>query len=104
MDSAIAIGDIELKPSTREVFVAGGPIEMTSFEFDILNILMRMAGRVVSRDELAAILYHREATPYERSIDVHISHLRKKLETGSMLIRTVRGIGYQFITAEDREK
>lgn len=72
-------------------------------EFDILNILMRMAGRVVSRDELAGMLYHREATPYERSIDVHISHLRKKLETkGAIVIRTVRGIGYQFLTAGEK--
>jgi len=105
IDSPIEIGDIELKPKSRKVFVAGAPIEMTSFEFDILNVLMRMAGRVVSRDELAAILYHREATPYERSLDVHISHLRRKLETGGgTLIRTVRGIGYQFITAVENEK
>jgi DNA-binding response OmpR family regulator len=105
MDSPILIGDVELKPNTREVFVAGSPIETTSFEFDILDVLMRMAGRVVSRDELAAVLYHREATPYERAIDVHISHLRRKLETGGgTLIRTVRGIGYQFITAVEREK
>jgi DNA-binding response OmpR family regulator len=103
MQLPIAIGDIELKPQTREVWREGKPVEMTSFEFDILNILMRMAGRVVSRDELAAILYHREATPYERSIDVHISHLRRKLETnGATIIRTVRGIGYQFLTVGDR--
>ncbi len=105
IDSPIEIGDIELKPKSREVFVAGAQIEMTSFEFDILSVLMRMAGRVVSRDELAAILYHREATPYERSLDVHISHLRRKLETGGgTRIRTVRGIGYQFITAVENEK
>lgn len=104
MDSPILVGDIELNPNTREVFVAGSPIEMTSFEFDILDVLMRMAGRVVSRDELAAVLYHREATPYERAIDVHISHLRRKLETGGgALIRTVRGIGYQFVTTVEKE-
>ena len=103
MESPIEIGGIELRPQTREVRRAGVLIEMTSFEFDILNVLMRMAGRVVSRDELAAILYHREATPYERSIDVHISHLRKKLETkGGTVIRTIRGIGYQFLTVGDR--
>jgi hypothetical protein len=67
IESTIVVGDIELKPHTREVWKDGAPIEMTSFEFDILDVLMRMAGRVVSRDELAAVLYHREATPYERS-------------------------------------
>lgn len=103
METPITIGEIELNPKTRQVCQAGVPVEMTSFEFDILNILMRMAGRVVSRDELAAMLYHREATPYERSIDVHISHLRKKLETkGGTVIRTVRGIGYQFLTVGDK--
>jgi two-component system response regulator CpxR len=105
IESVIAVGDIELKPRAREVWMDGALIEMTSFEFDILDVLMRMAGRVVSRDELTAVLYHREATPYERSIDVHISHLRRKLEKGSgTLIRTVRGVGYQFIAAEENEK
>ena len=48
-------------------------------------------------DELTAVLYQRRATPYERSLDVHISHLRKKLEREDRpLIRTVRGVGYQF--------
>jgi two-component system response regulator CpxR len=61
---------------------------------------MRSAGRVVSRDELAQRLYQRTATPFERSIDVHISHLRKKLETEVDLIRTIRGVGYQFALTE----
>jgi two-component system response regulator CpxR len=105
MESVIAVGDIELKPRAREVWMDGALVEMTSFEFDILDVLMRAAGRVVSRDELAAVLYHREATPYERSIDVHISHLRRKLEKGSStLIRSVRGIGYQFVAADEDEK
>ena len=104
-ESVIAVGGIELKPHTREVWMDGVLIEMTSFQFDILDVLMRRAGRAVSRDELAAIHYHREATPFERSIDVHISNLRKKLEVrGRTLIRTVRGVGYQFITAEENGK
>jgi two-component system response regulator CpxR len=52
----------------------------------------------VSRDEIATVLYQRELTPYERSVDVHISHLRKKLERpGTEIIRTVRGVGYLFV-------
>lgn len=98
--SVVAIGDLQLNSLTREVRKTDVAVEMTSFEFDILDILMRMAGRVVSRDELAAVLYHREASPFERSIDVHISHLRKKLEAGDRpLIRTIRGIGYQFVVS-----
>ena len=58
-------------------------------------MLTRAAGRVVSRDELSAVLHQRESTPYERSLDVHVSHLRKKLEAlDNTIIRTVRGIGY----------
>ena len=59
----------------------------------------------MSRDELATVLYNREATPFERSIDVHISHLRRKLETGGRtVIRTVRGVGYQFVQAEEHSE
>ncbi|PYR01142.1 MAG: DNA-binding response regulator, partial [Acidobacteria bacterium] len=72
--------------------------ELTSIEFDILDLLMRSAGRIVSRDEIAAILYQRETTPYERSVDVHVSHLRKKLERPHQpVIRTIRGAGYLFL-------
>ena len=63
---------------------------------------MRAAGRVLSRDALMENFYNRKATPFDRSIDMHISHLRKKLEAGSTLIKTIRGVGYQFCrTPED---
>jgi two-component system, OmpR family, response regulator CpxR len=59
--------------------------------------LMRSAGRVLSRDALMEALYNRKATPYDRSMDMHISHIRKKLECGDkVLIKTIRGVGYQF--------
>jgi two-component system, OmpR family, response regulator CpxR len=93
-------GGIELHPRSRRVRYHGAAMELTPFEFDILEMLMHAAGRVVSRDELAAVLYHREATPFERSIDVHISHLRKKLESnGQPLIRTIHGVGYLLAEA-----
>lgn len=97
---AVHIGSIRLNPSTREVWSADAPVELTSMEFDLLEMLIRSAGRVVSRDEITAALFEREATPYDRFLDVHISHLRKKLEGGSRLIRTVRGVGYVFTGAE----
>ena len=77
-------------------------MELTTFEFDILEMLMRSAGRVLSRDALMENFYNRKATPFDRSIDMHISHLRKKLEHGETLIKTIRGVGYQFCrTPED---
>ena len=73
----------------------------TPTEFEILELLVRSAGRVVSRDEISGVLNQRQATVYERSVDVHLSHLRKKLEgQPDAAIRTVRGVGYLF-TAVD---
>ena len=94
----ISAGGVDLNPLTREVRRLGEFIEVTAIEFDILEFLMRSAGRAgVSRDELTAILHQRESTPYERSLDVHISHLRKKLEGADRtLIHTVRRAGYLF--------
>ena len=63
---------------------------------DILEQLMRNAGRVVSRDGLMESLYNRKATPFDRSIDMHVSHLRRKLESSRPVIKTIRGVGYQF--------
>ena len=89
-------------PAPREVLVHGKRVELTTFEFDILEMLMRSAGRVLSRDALMENFYNRKATPFDRSIDMHISHLRKKLEGGDDLIKTIRGVGYQFCsTPED---
>jgi len=91
----IEIKSIKLDPQSRTVWRSGDPVSLTSIQFDILEILMRSAGRVVSRDEITAILYQRPATPYERSLDVHISQIRKKIEeTRGPIIQTIRGQGY----------
>jgi two-component system response regulator CpxR len=95
----IVIGNIRLNPTSREAWLNDDPVELTATEFDLLEMLMRSPGRVVSRDEITAALFEREATPYDRFLDVHISHLRKKLEEGRSLIRTVRGVGYVFTGA-----
>lgn len=100
----VEVNGVALDPATREVTVDGRRVELTTFEFDILEMLMRGAGRVLSRDSLMENLYNRKATPFDRSIDMHVSHLRRKLESGRVLIRTVRGVGYQFSrTTEDEE-
>jgi two-component system response regulator CpxR len=99
--AVIEAGGVRVNSRTHEVWSRGRPVDLTSIEFDIFDLLVRAAGRAVSRDEIAAVLYQREATPYERAVDVHMSHLRKKLESGGRpLIRTVRGVGYMFCAAE----
>jgi two-component system response regulator CpxR len=96
---AMTSGNLRMDPATREVWSAGRPVELTGMEFDLLELLVRSGGRVVSREEITAALFEREATPYDRFLDVHISHLRKKLDDGPRLIRTIRGVGYLFTGA-----
>ena len=100
----VEVNGVKLDPGTREVIAYGKRIELTTFEFDILEMLMRSAGHVLSRDRLMENFYNRKATPFDRSIDMHISHLRKKLEReNQVLIRTVRGVGYQFAAGAEGE-
>ncbi len=94
---------IRLHTNTRQVTREGASIDVTSIEFDILELLVRSAGRVVSRDDLTRFLYNRQANPMERALDVHMSHLRRKLEQGRTLIRTVRGVGYLFAADDESQ-
>jgi DNA-binding response OmpR family regulator len=95
-EASVTLGNITVNSTTREVWSAGTSVELTAMEFDLLELLMRSAGQVVSRDQITAVLFEREATPYDRFLDVHISHLRKKLAGGRKMIRTIRGVGYVF--------
>jgi two-component system, OmpR family, response regulator CpxR len=97
----IEVNGVTVDPGTREVTCDGRAVELTTLEFDILEVLIRSAGGVVSRDALMEAMYNRKATPFDRSIDMHVSHLRKKLERERTLIKTVRGVGYQFSRPED---
>jgi two-component system, OmpR family, response regulator CpxR len=90
------VNGVRLVPGTREVRCAGTPVEITTTEFDILELLMRSAGRIISRNEMSAAIYRRPASAQDRSLDVHVSHLRKKLGPMGGLIRTIRGVGYLF--------
>jgi len=92
----VEVNGVTLDPGTRAVLCEGKPVEVTTLEFDILEQLMRNAGHVVSRDGLMESLYNRKATPFDRSIDMHVSHLRRKLEGSRSAIKTIRGVGYQF--------
>jgi DNA-binding response OmpR family regulator len=94
-------GEIRIDGNRREVWKGNRLVDLTAMEFDIFDLLARSAGRIVSRDDITEALLERKATPSDRSLDVHISRLRKKLESGHTLIRTIRGIGYVF-TSTDR--
>lgn len=101
----LRVGDIELDPATRSVRQAGKPVELTSVEFSLLQVLLSEAGRVVTRERLADSVLSRKFSPFDRSIDMHVSKVRKKLgdsEGGTEHIKTVRGVGYIF--AHPREK
>ncbi len=97
----VEVNGVVLDPGTRAVTCEGKAVDVTTLEFDILEQLMRNAGRVVSRDGLMESLYNRKATPFDRSIDMHVSHLRRKLEGGRAVIKTIRGAGYQFVSPEE---
>jgi DNA-binding response OmpR family regulator len=93
----LCVGDLELAVNTREVKLSGRAVELTGIEFDVLLALARRAGRVVPRDALLSEAGRGDVVVGERTVDVHVSHLRQKLGDDSKsprLIKTVRGIGY----------
>ncbi len=101
--SELKVGDILLCPANRSVKRDGKEIELTSVEFTLLEILLRQAGEVISREDLVEKALGRRLSAYDRSIDVHVSALRKKLghHCGrSERIKTVRGIGYLYSRPE----
>ena len=98
----IAVGDVEIDIGARTVQRDGQPIELTGLEFTLLEFFLRNAGVVVSRSDLSEAVLGRELTPYDRSLDMHVSNLRKKLghKIGNVeRIRTVRGVGYLYAIA-----
>jgi len=95
----IEVGDIHLDKGSRTCRVCGMLVELTTTEFDLLLTLVRSSGRVVSRKDLIRTVLDRDFSPFDRSIDVHISNLRKKLGSlpeGMERIRSIRNIGYLY--------
>ena len=98
-ENSIQAGDVLLDPRTRTVRVDGELIDLTSAEFDLLRVLLVAAGRVVTREELFRAVLGREFSVFDRSIDNHVSSLRKKLGSrvnGIERIKSVRGTGYIY--------
>ena len=101
----LRVGDIELDPATRTVRHGGEAVDLTSVEFNLLEVLLREAGRVVTREQLVSAVLSRKFSPFDRSIDMHVSKVRKKLgdiNGEEEHIKTVRGVGY--ILARPRER
>jgi DNA-binding response OmpR family regulator len=93
-------GDVELDLGSRSVFKANEPIKLTNVEFHILEVMMRNYGRVVTREELARDVLERPLSSFDRSVDVHVSNLRKKLgheRDGTERITAIRGTGYMYV-------
>lgn len=103
-----SVGDITLSPGNRTVVCAGQEVDLTSVEFNVLELLLRNAGTVVTREELAQTALGRPLAPFDRSVDVHVSKLRKKLggseEDSENRIKTVRGVGYIFASSPARRQ
>jgi len=92
----LTVSGLALWPEKRRVEWQGHPIELTSMEFNLLEVLMRNAGRVVSKKDLSEQALGRPLARFERSVDVHLSSIRQKLGDAAALIRTVRGQGYHL--------
>ena len=92
----LTVSGLLLWPEKRRVEWRGRGIELTSTEFNLLEVLMRNAGRVVSKKDLSEQALGRPLARFERSVDVHLSSIRQKLGDASALIHTVRGQGYHL--------
>jgi two-component system response regulator CpxR len=101
----LRVGEIVLDPGSRTAHQNGKELELTSVEFNLLEVLLREAGNVVSRDRLVDVVLGRKFSPFDRSIDMHVSKVRRKLgdsDGGGDHIKTVRGVGYILTRPHDK--
>ncbi len=100
----LRVGDLEMNSATREVFQNKKRLELTGAEFDLLALLLNNAGEIVTRETISQIALGRALLAYDRSIDVHISNLRRKLGPaahGGERFKAVRGVGYLYARSID---
>jgi len=99
----IVLGDLDLRPGARTVRRGGEIVTVTSVEFDVLETLLRAAGTVVTRESLVTDVLGRQFSAFDRSIDTHVSNLRRKVGShpgGAERIKAVRGVGYLYTVPE----
>ncbi|WP_437624706.1 response regulator transcription factor [Sorangium sp. So ce1151] len=97
----LVAGSLTIDPAARRATLGGAELSLTTYEFDLLHALAGRAGCVLTREQLVDLVRGSADEAFDRSIDVHISHLRKKLgdePRSPRIIKTVRGIGYLFAT------
>ncbi|MBK9216398.1 MAG: response regulator transcription factor [Chloracidobacterium sp.] len=97
--ASIEVEDVIVSPASRTATLGGVEVGLTSVEFGILHELLNNAGKVVKKENLSEAVLERKLSPYDRSLDMHISNLRKKLgprADGSERIKTVRSVGYIY--------
>ncbi|MBU9721151.1 MULTISPECIES: response regulator transcription factor [Bacillaceae] len=95
----ITIGDVDIYPENYEVFLKGKPLELTPKEFELLLYLANHKGRALARDQLLNAVWNYEFVGDTRIVDVHVSHLRDKIEPNTkkpVYIKTIRGLGYKL--------
>jgi two-component system response regulator CpxR len=99
-EPTLRVDDLEVDPAARAVRTRGKNIDVTDVEFGLLETLMRSPGKVVSREELAERVLGRSLNPFDRSLDMHVSRLRRKLDEAGARgdrVKTIRGAGYQLL-------
>lgn len=99
-DGVLTVADLEIDRGARSVRCGGDDVEVTGVEFELLEILVDQAGQVVNREELSRRALGRRLSAYDRSLDTHMSNLRRKLgplDGGGERIKTVRGVGYLYV-------
>ena len=97
--STIHVEDLVLDPASRSVQQNGKLVDLTDVEFALLEVLMRSPGKVIEREPLAEQVLGRKFSPFDRSLDMHVSRLRRKLDDAAQLgdqIKTIRSVGYQL--------
>lgn len=102
---AVRVDDLELDPAARNVSKSGQDVNLTDVEFALLEALMQSPGTVLSRDALSEKVLGRRFSPFDRSLDMHISRLRRKLSEvsgGDDMVRTIRSEGYQLLVRRAR--
>jgi two-component system response regulator CpxR len=99
---ALRVGDLELDSAARRATSGDKKLELTDVEFGLLEALMRSPGKVVNREELSQSVLGRVFDPFDRSLDMHVSRLRRKLGHGEDRVKTIRGVGYQLVLDRDQ--